>query len=104
MKNFISVKGLEGGIDLPTSRACITGRLQKNQLDTLSKQLAVLRQTNEEKLHLVRETIQNRFEIYLRFYEDWWVRGRSVEQRKDYAQWDTVLWKVIEDTKMHFTD
>ncbi|WP_320666724.1 anthranilate phosphoribosyltransferase family protein [Prochlorococcus sp. MIT 1307] len=30
-KDLISIKGLEGGIDLPISRACITGRITHNQ-------------------------------------------------------------------------
>ncbi len=29
--SFISIKGLEGSIDLPTSRPCITGQLQNNE-------------------------------------------------------------------------
>ncbi len=33
--NFISVKGLEGGIDLPTSRACITAQTKQNKTNRL---------------------------------------------------------------------
>jgi len=34
-KDYISIKGLEGGTDLPISRACITGQTHKNQLKRL---------------------------------------------------------------------
>ena len=34
-KNIVTIKGLEGGTDLPISRACITARTQKNQLKRL---------------------------------------------------------------------
>ncbi len=34
-KDLISVKGLEGGTDLPISRACITGRIQQNQFERI---------------------------------------------------------------------
>ena len=33
--DLISVKGLEGGTDLPTSRACITGRIRKGQFERI---------------------------------------------------------------------
>ncbi len=34
-KDLISVKGLEGGIDLPIGRACITGRIKKNESERI---------------------------------------------------------------------
>ncbi len=34
-KDLISVKGLEGGTDLPVSRACITGQVRRKQLERI---------------------------------------------------------------------